>query len=818
MIRRTPVAGRPATVLGMLACVGAALALTPATAGACSNEQLRQQSRVNPATGQPYSMSLPDCRAYEMVSPSDKKSSNARPRDSGLPVAPDGNSVGFASEGSFAEAENEIGGIEITNVYTAHRVENSGWATSSAFAPANVIQVPLSSRLSSDFTPDLRSAQASCGAASLGKPENGVATSVVCARRKLGGPWVATPPYYMIPTGFNVTELFRLGASADLSRVFVRPGFALLPEDETKFNREAGIYEIAGMGTESPVLRLVNVAPCKGEETNLCSLQRNTAEATNLPPLFGDSLSVSTHGTAYHAVSESGETVFFAATPGTSVIESLYARIHCTAGSFPQCKEDGNHESLETVRVSAQSKACEEIPTCKASQPAPAIFEGASADGSKVFFTTEQRLVPEATNEKEEEQLYEYDFNKPKGNNLTLMSSGKVGQSVRGVIRSSSDGTHVYFVASGVLTEEANGNGEKASTGENIYGYDTTTGKLKFVAGGSVEGIRREFESTDETRPAQTTPDGRYLVFSTRSQLEHTGDSNTKGCPGKCPQAVYRYDFQTGELVWVSHAASGESVPNEGVDSHVPSVRNTAVGAEADGGDWERAISGCPKGVSKEESEQCPEGKFDGEYIVFTTSERLQANALNNAENVYEWHNGSVRMISDGRDPASVCLIAPLIGAAQKAVAGMSASGSDIFFCTNTPVVGQDTDVLGDIYDARVGGGFPAPAAALSCSGEGCQGTPSPPPAFGASTSSVFPASGTVSSLVGGPPGSGSLNSKAATKPLTQAQKLARALKACRAKPRKKRGACESQARRLYGKKANAKKQARAKKGKRRSR
>jgi hypothetical protein len=56
------------TVLVMLGLLPAASALA---AEACPNEQLRRESRLNPATGEPYSAELPGCRAYELVSPPD---------------------------------------------------------------------------------------------------------------------------------------------------------------------------------------------------------------------------------------------------------------------------------------------------------------------------------------------------------------------------------------------------------------------------------------------------------------------------------------------------------------------------------------------------------------------------------------------------------------------------------------------------------------------------------------------------------------------------------------------------------------------------
>lgn len=40
-----------------------------------------------------------------------------------------------------------------------------------------------------------------------------------------------------------------------------------------------------------------------------------------------------------------------------------------------------------------------------------------------------------------------------------------------------------------------------------------------------------------------------------------------------------------------------------------------------------------------------------------------------------------------------------------------SDNGSDVFFLTDALLVPQDTDSAGDIYDARIGGGFPSTAA-----------------------------------------------------------------------------------------------------------
>jgi hypothetical protein len=68
------------------------------------------------------------------------------------------------------------------------------------------------------------------------------------------------------------------------------------------------------------------------------------------------------------------------------------------------------------------------------------------------------------------------------------------------------------------------------------------------------------------------------------------------------------------------------------------------------------------------------------------------------AQNVYEWENGTVSAITDGHSTTGSSL------------GSTTPSGNDVFFTTEDQLVPQDTDGYDDIYDARVGGGFPAPA------------------------------------------------------------------------------------------------------------
>lgn len=153
----------------------------------------------------------------------------------------------------------------------------------------------------------------------------------------------------------------------------------------------------------------------------------------------------------------------------------------------------------------------------------------------------------------------------------------------------------------------------------------------------------------------------------------------------------------------------------------------------------------------------------------------------------------------------------------ESAFLDASESGSDVFFLTTAKLLPQDYDNAYDIYDARtctsVSPCFaPAPGTPPPCeTSDSCKTAPTPQPAiFGAPASATFSGAGNLA------PGSDvKLGEGESTKPgaphLTRAQKLARALKACRKKRGRKRTSCVRRANALYG--AHGSRKAAAKKG-----
>jgi hypothetical protein len=417
-----------------------------------------------------------------------------------------------------------------------------------------------------------------------------------------------------------------------------------------------------------------------------------------------------------------------------------------------------------------------------------------------VFFLSEQELLSGAKGQ----NLYEYDFHATKGKRLML-----VAPEVAGLARISEDGSHVYFVANGVLAG-ANHEGKSPAVGggkeRNLYVLDTSANNSTiFVATLQTEAEEeatltacesaKERGSCEETvksadiwgredhRFAQATPDGRYLVFPSLAHLTGSEDTST------VPQ-IFEYDAHAESLARVSIGQKSSAFPegyNENGNTGNLEDAPRIFGEDRVNYGYYMDPPAATSGLALSE---------DGR-VFFTSQDRLTPlaaegrehteGALGRAglENVYEYRENNVYLISPG-DEAE-----PLVGLEGRLL-GTDESGGDVFFSTTDSLVPQDTNTQASWYDARVGGGFPAPVSPAGCAGEACRGSLSAPP--------FLPSAGGSETTAGGgnlPP----TVSKPAVKPksLTRAQKLARALRACKKKPKRKRRSCKSQARKRYG-------------------
>jgi hypothetical protein len=125
----------------------------------------------------------------------------------------------------------------------------------------------------------------------------------------------------------------------------------------------------------------------------------------------------------------------------------------------------------------------------------------------------------------------------------------------------------------------------------------------------------------------------------------------------------------------------------------------------------------------------------DGRYVFFSTAEPLLPEDANGKSDAYMFdaESGLARLLSSGHSTSDSYFM------------DASRDGRDAFFLTRERLVGWDVDTAYDLYDARVGGGFPEPLRPPPpCSGDACQGPPGLSPAAGSAGTALFRGNGNV--------------------------------------------------------------------------
>ncbi len=113
-----------------------------------------------------------------------------------------------------------------------------------------------------------------------------------------------------------------------------------------------------------------------------------------------------------------------------------------------------------------------------------------------------------------------------------------------------------------------------------------------------------------------------------------------------------------------------------------------------------------------------------GTRLFFETEDALSAKDSNGEPDVYEWWapgvggctepDGCVGPISSGKSAEPSRFI------------DASADGTDVFFLAEDSLASSDPGSV-DVYDARIGGGFPDPPVPMPCVGDACQPLPPEP-------------------------------------------------------------------------------------------
>jgi hypothetical protein len=682
--------------------VAALVVLPPlASAETCPNAQYR----VGP------SANLPDCRAYEQVTPVEKEGGLLEKLSMG--PGPGGTPDVIVKSFAGIDGVQDDNGVEGA-LYSIERTA-LGWVTSPVSPPASEYQTSnLAGSFGTYLGESLDGRLVLWQGRRVGQPENRVDFWVSGPGGVVEDIGPLTPPDTPDDEVNEITNISGLsigpvGESADFSHIFYQtaPGFAagfhFWPFDETReapdsektdfYPKVEDLYEFVGRNNSAPVLVGVNN---EGKLISDCGTELGAG--SKLESAMGRYQPFAHH----NAVSFNGETVFFtsAACGSAPAANELFARV-------------GNGTpDAHTVAVSEPSASdCAACDTSAVAAGHPAIFQGASADGSKVFFVTQQPLL----GGDESPNIYEYDFEAPPGEKIIRVSGGDATVSdptaqVQGIVQTSEDGSHVYFVARGVLTRNPNAQGQVARAGaNNLYVFERDaqypSGRTLFIA---------DLSQSDEqlwtlangtaTVYSNITPDGSFLVFTSTTEHLTPDDASTAA-------QVFEYDALTGSLTRVSIGQDGYN-DNGNTSTAKVTISSSGYSEFSDPDAYSTAMT-----VSA-----------DGSHVFFQSTDGLTPQALNQvvisesegakvyAENVYEYHDGNVYLISDGRD------LSEMFGESAVRLLGTDESGADVFFSTADPLAPSDIDSNVDIYDARVDGGFPAPAVKQQCAGDECQG------------------------------------------------------------------------------------------------
>ncbi len=336
-----------------------------------------------------------------------------------------------------------------------------------------------------------------------------------------------------------------------------------------------------------------------------------------------------------------------------------------------------------------------------------------SADGSRVFF----EAVP-GKNCSEPKHLYmRVDGGEPDAETVDIGVYELLGANADGAkLLLEDDGTH------------------------EVVGYDTVRRAVKAPSSAELEtprelaslGINAGVGNPYEADPEGALERGRYVYFS--SVPEHGEEQAKLGIAGDsaaAPGQVYRYDSVEHLIECISCASPFDPEPR--LSSFLHSVDGQP---EANGGlPVFRTVSANGDFAFFTSTAALVPQDVDGETEVETNIDVEHGSsgeygdvgaATSPSSDVYEWRAGGV----DGcaRVEGCLALITDGRGGYKNLLLGTADEGRDVFIFTRSELLPQDDDSAGDIYDARIGGGFaPLAPRPVECEGDACSTPPSPP-------------------------------------------------------------------------------------------
>ncbi len=613
-----------------------------------------------PRTG--LSESLPDCRAYEMVSPVEKNGGDIVPvcqvycNPAALSQsAASGSALTYSTYVAFGDVE----AAPYASQYLARRVAGAGWANE-GISPSRNGGSELDREYRA-FSAELEYGWIYLGSAPPLEPGSEVPNSY--RRDNADGSYRALSPQ----------ALEGAGGGGGFELQGITPGARC-----AVFRAKAKLTEEA----EEDLLQVYR--SCDGEVSLVSILPDETASTiissagTPIIPTTGR------EGSMFNAISEDGERVFWS--QANSGPGHLFLRIADT----------------ETKAISA----------------APAMFWGASADGSRAIYQ-EGASLREATIDAD-----------------GTVGSAEIAAQAIGVAGMSEDATRVYFASRADL----DGTGGAEAGEPNLYLLEREPsepaggGEVTFIVALDEMDVEPGRVSPVAAKPtyrqSRVSPDGAHLALMSRGPL--SGYESVDQETGRPLAQVFLYDAQEDSLICASCNPSGARPMGQEMIFGLKGSIGTEVWAAA-----KLPLINSQLYFSRALSD-------DGNRLFFESYDRLLPEDTTSAIDLYQWEELGAGPTEDpceegdsGFDPASEGCLSLLSSGQSEIVAEFldaSADGKDVFFSTDTSLVSHDPGAV-DVYDARQGGGLPAPPQPKpECEGEACRPAatpPAPPPTIG---------------------------------------------------------------------------------------
>jgi hypothetical protein len=370
-----------------------------------------------------------------------------------------------------------------------------------------------------------------------------------------------------------------------------------------------------------------------------------------------------------------------------------------------------------------------------AAQAAPARYEGASADGGVVAFSTTDKLVPGDTDLQRD--VYVRELDETLGHVTRQVSFGPTGGNdsyPAQFLGISPAGDRVFFATRERLTAEDTDGAEDVYV-RNLQTNQTTLvtagdpscaasecghGSLDAsgVSGGIVDEGNRVFFISAERLSSQDGDSSadvyvRDLEAGTTTLVSAPAPSCSGSCGAGSKPVVFQGASEDGSKAIFTTA---ESLLAADTDTETDLYERDL---EAGGGSGETRLASVPGSGP----EPCPAEhncepvndaiSANGAHVFFETNERIAAEDSDHSQDVYDWSGGAgAALVSIGPHGGN--------GAVNALFERSSAGGGRVFFSTAEQLVAADTDGAQDVYLRSGGTTELVSAGDASCAGSDC--------------------------------------------------------------------------------------------------